>query len=231
MQKSLKIALTATFAALHAILYFLSFGLWRSWAIFLLPVEGIVLGPWAGLSAALIGSVVARLIKPIDVWMFGIVAEPLAALICGFLVKGKWKPVLVLYAAMLAAYFLHPFGTWLPLWTILDILVALVLIVPAAKISQGVFQNNLNVRRLPVSVVLTSFIGVVADSLTRVFLLVPAGLYLVLQWPPEVVFGAFVVGAADSYIEDALTIITSLLVSVPLLIALRKIPGFKYPLT
>ena len=72
MQKSLKITLTAMFAALHATLYFLSFGLglWRNGAVYLEPIEGIVLGPWAGFSAALIGSIAGRMIQPDSLWMF-----------------------------------------------------------------------------------------------------------------------------------------------------------------
>jgi hypothetical protein len=229
VRKSLMFAFIGVFAALHVILYFLSFGLWRSWAIYLEPIEGIVLGPWAGFSAALMGSIIARMIKPSDVWMFGIIAEPLGALASGFMAKGRWKPVLGLYTLMLTAYFLHPFATWLPLWTLLDILVAFALIYPAARLSRDIFQKDS--KHLPVPVVLTSVIGTVTDSLTRVFLLVPVGLYLVLGWSPQFVFGAFVIGAADSYFEDALTIITSVLTGVPLLIALRKIQGFKYPLT
>src|SRR4030042_2509657 len=95
------VALVGVFAALHVILYFMSFGLWRNWAIYLEPIEGIVLGPWAGFSAALIGSVVARAIKPIDVWMFGIVAEPLGVLAAGFLAKGPGRPAAAIYAVML----------------------------------------------------------------------------------------------------------------------------------
>jgi hypothetical protein len=229
LRKSLTVALTAVFGSLHAILYFLSFPLWRSWAIYIEPIEGIVLGPWAGFSAAFLGSVLGRMIKPTDVWMFGVVAEPLATSTCGFLAKGHWKPVVGLYAVMLTAYFMHPFATSLPLWAMLDILVALVLIYPVAKVSKDIFHTD--VRRLPISVVLTSFIGTVTDSLVRVFLLVPAGLYLVLGWSPAFLFWAFAAGAADSYIEDAITVAISLLVSVPVLVALRKIPGLKYPLT
>ena len=114
-KKSLMISLIGLFAALHVTLYFWSFGLWRNWAIYLEPIEGIVLGPWAGFSAALIGSIAARAVKPVDVWMFGIIAEPLGVLACGFLSKGKWKPVIGIYGVMLAAYFIHPFGRWLPL--------------------------------------------------------------------------------------------------------------------
>ena len=223
------VALVAVFAALHVILYFMSFGLWRNWAIYLEPIEGIVLGPWAGFSAALIGSVVARAIKPIDVWMFGIVAESLGVLAAGFLAKGRWKPVIAIYAVMLTAYFLHPIGRWLPLWTILDILLAFVLIYPVAKMSKNLFEEN--VKRLPISLVLVSFIGTVTDGLTRVFLLIPAGFYIFFGWPPEGVYSIFVMGAVDSYIEDVLVVIVSLVVGVPLLFALRRILGLKHPLS
>jgi hypothetical protein len=61
--------------------------------------------------------------------------------------------VALIYVVLLAAYFLHPFGRWLPLWPILDILLAFVLIYPVAKISKDVFGERLNVKRLPVSLV------------------------------------------------------------------------------
>jgi hypothetical protein len=217
------------FAALHVILYFLSFGLWRNWAIYLEPVEGVILGPWAGFFAAFIGSVLARAIKPIDLWMFGIVAEPVGVLAAGFLAKGRWKPVMAIYGLMLAAYFIHPFGTWLPLWTILDILLALALIYPAAKLSRNLFGEN--VKLLPLSLVLLSFVATVTDSLTRVFLLIPAGLYNVLGWPPEAVYYAFIGGAASSYIEDILVVITSIIAGVPILITLKTLLNLKNPST
>ncbi|MEM2936425.1 MAG: hypothetical protein QW231_04520, partial [Candidatus Bathyarchaeia archaeon] len=224
------LALVGVFAAFHVILYFMSPpALWRNWAIYLEPIEGIVLGPWAGFSAALIGSIVARMIKPIDVWMFGIVAEPMGVLVSGLLAKGRWKPAVAIYAFMLTAYFVHPFGRWLPLWTILDILIAFALIYPVAKMGKGLFEED--VKRLPLSLILLSFIGTVTDALTRVFLLIPAGLYILLGWPLEDVYLVFVFGAIDSYIEDGLVVLVSFLVGAPLLVALRRIPGLKYPIT
>jgi len=201
----------------------MSFGLWRNWAIYLEPIEGIVLGPWAGFLTALIGSIVARMIRPIDVWMFGMVAEPMGVLACGLLGKGRWRPVMAIYASMLMAYFVHPFGRWLPLWTILDILLALALTYPAAKMGKGLFEGN--AKRLSVSLILLAFVGTVTDSLTRVFLLIPAGLYMFFGWSSQVVYSIFVAGAIDSYIEDMLVVMVSFSVGVPLLAALRRIPG------
>jgi len=230
MKKSLNASFVAVFAAFHATLYFLSPPiLWRNWAIYLEPIEAIVLGPWAGFSAALIGSIIGRMIKPDVFWMFGIIAEPLSVLMIAFLVQRRWLPVFITYSVMLAAYFSHPFGARLPLWTILDILLAFALIYPVAKLCRIGVQDN--IRRLTVSLVLVSFIGTVTDALTRVFLFVPAGLYAFLGLSFDEVLWLFTTGASASYIEDIIVVIVSFLVGVPLLLAIRKIQGFKYPIT
>jgi len=232
MRRSLRVALTAVFAALHAALYFLSPPvLWRNWAIYLEPLEGVLLGPEAGFYAALIGSIAGRTIKPPTpvLFIFGVLAEPLGVLVCGFLAKGKWRSVVMIYAAMLAAYFVHPFGRWFPLWTVSDTLLAFVLIYPVAKVGGWVSKGD--VKKLSVSLVLISFLGIATDALVRVFLLVPGGMHMLFTSSPEVVYGIFVAGAIDSFIEDVLVVVVSFLVGVPLLVALQKIPGFEYPLT
>jgi len=223
-------ALIGIFAALHVILYLVSPPvLWRNWAIYLEPIEGIILGPSVGFLVAFTGSIIARTIKPTDLWMFGIIAEPMGVLACGLIVKRQWKPVLMIYAIMIAAYFIHPFGRWLPLWTILDILLAFALIYPVARMYKCMSDEG--VKQLALSTLLISFIGTVTDSLTRVFLLIPAQLYTVLGVPPDMVYSIFTLGAVSSYIEDILVIVVSFLVGTPLLSALRKIPGLKYPLS
>jgi len=193
------------------------------------PLEGLILGPWAGFLSALIGSLVARAIKPTELWMFGVIAEPIGVLACGLMAKNKWKPLLLIYAVMLGAYFAHPLGRQLPLWTIIDILVAFALIYPVTRICKNLFNED--ARRLPFLISLVGFIGAVTDSLTRVFLLIPAGLYVILVWPPEAVFIAFIAGATQSYIEDMLVVLVMFIIGGPIIAALRKIPGMKYPLS
>jgi hypothetical protein len=191
-------------------------------------VEGIVLGPQVGFVAAFLGSSIARMARPDVFWMFGIVAEPLSVLVAGFLSAGKWKPVCVAYAIMLSAYFIHPLGRELPLWTILDVLVALLLIYPAAKLSRSLFTNNLS--RLSISLCLIAFVSIATDSLVRVFLLVPCGFYSLF---PEFfgnfneLYVAFVGAAASSYIEDAIVVAVSLLAGVPILVATSKLRLFQ----
>jgi hypothetical protein len=221
MRKSLQASLTAIFAALHSVLYFVSFGLWRNWGIYLEPVEAVVLGPRIGLLAALVGSLVARIARPDALWMFGLLAEPVSVLIGGLLARARWKPVLIAYAVMLSAYFLHPFGTRLPLWTILDILLALLLIYPAARLSRALFGKD--VKSLSIALVAVSFVCIATDSLVRVFLLVPCGLYGALFPSYEALYAVFVGGAASSYVEDVIVVLVSFVAGVPLVMSASKL--------
>ena len=233
MSNALKTGVVAVFAALHVTLYLLPFPSWRNWAVFLLPIEGIILGPSAGFFAAFLGSGLGRIIKPDDFWMFGIIAEPLGVLASGFLAKGKWKPVMAIYLTMFGAYFIHPlyFGQMLPLWTIVDIPIALILIYPAAKFSRFIYEKNS--MHLTLASILIFFVGTIADSLTRVFLFIPARLYELfgLAGNFEALYGIFVLGATQSFVEDGLAVIISILIGVPLIMALRKATTFEYPLT
>jgi hypothetical protein len=220
MRKSIQTSLIAIFASLHAVLYLVSFGLWRNWGIYLESIEGVILGPNIGFLAALIGSTVARMIKPDSLWMFGIIAEPISVMSAGFLAKAKWKPVLAIYAIMLAAYFIHPFGSALPLWTILDILFALFLIYPAARFSKNLLRND--VKRLSVALVLVSFVCIATDSLIRVFFLVPAGLHSLFFASFDELYAAFVGAAYYSYIEDLMVVAVSFIVGVPLIMSMSR---------
>jgi len=229
MQKSQSVALTATFAALHVVL-FLPEGPWRSFVIYLLPIEGIVLGPRIGFSSALLGSVIARLIKPSEWWMFGIVAEPLGVVTAGLLAKQRWKEATAIYGVMLGAYFIHPYGRMLPLWTVLDLLIAFALIFPVSRIGKWVWEERIH--RFMLALILVAFVSTVADSMTRVFLLVPAGIYSFFGFSYEfLAYTWFIPGAAASYIEDLLVVVVTFVVGVPLLISLRKALHLTQPMS
>ena len=228
-RSSLMTSLIGMFAALHSILYLIPIGLWRSLSIYLEPLEGIILGPYAGFLAVLIGSIIARLIKPTGLWMFGVFAEPIGALACGLIVKGRWKTLLLIYAAMLGAYLMHPLSREIPLWTILDILAALILIYPAVRLSRRLLEGD--ARQISFATSLIAFIGCAADSLARIFLFIPAGLYLILGLSRSAVYMTFLAGAAKSYMEDILTVVFASTVGSSILLALRRVSGIKYPLS
>ena len=179
VRKSVFVAVTALFGAVHGALGAIP-GIWRSWMIVIEPLEGMVLGPSAGFIAALIGSIIGRIIRPRPGLfpIFGI-AEPIGALVAGLVFKGKWKVALAAYVAMLAAYFIHPLGRALPAWCLWDIYIAFVLIFVSPGIVRRALEDKASPRKLALALALTSFISVEADVLTRIFLLIPAGLYKV----------------------------------------------------
>jgi hypothetical protein len=220
MRKSIIIGLVAIFAALHTTLYFLPYALWRNWAVLLEPIEGIILGPYVGFLAALLGSSISRIVAFDPLWMFGIIAEPVSVLIIGLLSRRMWKPALAAYATMLLAYFAHPYGRALPLWTIVDVLAALILIYPAARLGNHLFSPTL--KHKSTAVLLISFVGIATDSLIRIFLLIPCGLSGLFFTSFEQVSAIFTGGAVASYIEDSLVVAVSLLVGVPLMVRLSK---------
>jgi len=190
----------------------------------------MVLGPWAGFTAALIGSTLGRVLLPSPLWMFGIVAEPLSVMTAGFLTRGKWQPVIALYAVMFTAYLVSPMGHSLPLWPMLDTMVAVCLVYPAAKLGKNLFSENWEL--LPVSLVIVSFVTVVTDGLTRVFLFIPAGLYTsVLGLSPAATALAFIAGGIDSFIEDGLVVLITTFAGLPILLALRNFLNLKKPLS
>jgi len=224
MRNSVRIALISIFGALHAVLYLISFGLWRNLAIYLAPIEGIVLGPGAGFLAAFLGSSIPRIALGDPLFIFGIVAEPVSVLSVGWLSRGKWKPVLAIYVAMLSAYFVHPFGWQLPFWTIIDILVALFIIYPAAKLSNSLSSKN--VRRLSIAFVSLAFVCTATDALARIFLLIPVGLHVLVFPDFNVLQTVFIGSAISSYIEDVLVVLVSIFAGVPLLVATSKLALF-----
>ena len=222
MKKSIQVSLVAVFAALHVVLYLISYGLpWRNWGVYLEALEGIILGPYVGFFSALLGSIIARAAVFDAFWMFGIVAEPLAVLAAGLLAKGKWKPVLLAYLAMLIAYFVNPYGRALPVWTILDILLVPFLIYPAAR--TGKKWLGMGAERTWAPLILISLVCIVMDSLVRVFLLVPVGLHTLFFSSFEELESAFVFAAGYSYVEDVIAPLVSLVVGVPLLAAISKL--------
>lgn len=223
------VAFVAVFAAFHTTLYCISPALlWRNWAVYLSPIEGILLGPLAGFMAAFIGSTIGRALLPSPLWMFGIIAEPLSVCAAGFLAKRKWQPVIALYICMFAAYFISPLGHSLPLWPMMDAIAALCLVYPAAKLSKNLFIED-NVF-LPISLVMVSFITIATDGLIRVFLFIPAGLYSsVLGLSPEAAAATFIGSGINSFIEDALAVLITILVGIPVFLASRKLLSLKEP--
>ncbi len=222
---SLLISSVAIFAALHTILGLIP-GVWRSQIILIEPLEGLVLGPIGGFLSALIGCLLARFIRPrIPVmYLFGF-GEPIGAMVAGFVYKGIMLPVALIYTFMLVAYFLHPLGRVLPAWCLWDIYIAYIVL-----LTYPFFRDKIEEKR-GFKLLITALLGLEADVLARVFLLIPVELYQVLGYTESLLVVIWIEGAIRTPIETAIGVFTTLIVGIPLLSILDKIKSLEYPLT
>jgi hypothetical protein len=181
---SRSITITATFAAMIAILDSIPIipgfysGIWDSWAFMLSPIVGILLGPALGAFAVGLGGLVGHLVYFRDptelVFMLG---APVGAGIAGLVYERKWYLALGIYSLLLVSYFITPVSWLLSLWGIWDVLVGYALILGAAIVSKF---NGLAIRieqSTTTKLILSAVIGLEADILTRIFILIPLQTY------------------------------------------------------
>lgn len=171
------IALIAVFAALIAIITRLpgipiSLGLRTGkieFSVPLYPLAGLLLGPWIGALAVIIGNFIAWIIPSSTIMgLLLIPAGAFAALATGFLTKtGKWsnwKLAAVLLTVLNALWYATPVGWEAPFYPIPLHFTALALIlVFRDRISE--FISSSSRRLLTLGVGLASFIGVMADHM------------------------------------------------------------------
>lgn len=224
MRQTQKIALTATFAALHTTLSLIPGPVgFRSWIILIMPLEGIILGPAMGFSAGFIGYSLGWFIRPRAEPMFFGLGEPVGALTAGLIAQKKWPHTLALYSIMLLAFFIHPLTATLPLWTLWDIYAAFICILLFAFLSKIMkLAKSSHVQNLPVLLGFAAFIGTEADVLTRIFMLIPLNGY---QWwgiQASILPSVFVLGAFQTPTEAVISVIATIIIGVPLVKTLQK---------
>jgi hypothetical protein len=93
----------------------------------------------------------------------------------GFLFRGDWRKVFFFYSAMFVAYFSTSVSWSLPLWGMWDCYVAYATIIIVWILSRIKFFNLENKPRARFA--LSAFVGLEADILFRIFLLVPCQTY------------------------------------------------------
>ena len=232
VKKTSYVALVAALVALHVILRFIP-GPWRTMSILMEPLEGIIAGPAGGFVAGLLGSIVGRMAKPDVIFvenLFG-VGEAFGALAAGLMFKKKGAYVLVAYVALLAIFLIHPLARVIPLWTLWDIYLALVAVVPGSVVIRRYWENPSNAKMMMLAVAFTAFICVELDALVRVLLLTVCGLYQVYGLTVEALPAIFILGAFQTPIEAAYTVAVAAIVGVPVLSTLRKSRLLRWPLT
>ena len=170
-------ALIAMFAALIAIITRLpgipiSLGIRTGtieFSVPLYPLAGILLGPWIGAIAVLIGNIIAWIIPTSTVWGFLLIpAGAFAALSAGALVRrtkwASWKTAAILLIILIALWYVTPVGFEAPFYPFFLHVPALILIlIFRGKIFE--FVNSTSKKLVTLGIGIASFIGVMADHM------------------------------------------------------------------
>lgn len=120
MKRTVDISLTGIFAALVAFSYLVPIGasiggtsiFSLSWVVD--TITGILLGPYWGGGAALIGGIVGNFFKPSPLLPLAIFLPAVAAVEAGLMIWNLWPLAALLLSALIGVWFLLPVG--LPAW-------------------------------------------------------------------------------------------------------------------
>jgi len=195
-----KVALIAIFAALGVVCDAVvtpafSAGTWFGWIFMISPIAGIMLGPYSGFISTLIAVMVGHSISPRDTvyeFIFTLGA-PVGSMMAGFTFRGRVKRVFVYYTLVLGSYFVTPLSRDLPIWGMWDCYFAYAILVISCVILS--VRGSEEIRRMS-PYALSTFVGLEADVLLRIFMLVPCqGYQVFFGWTPELLVGIWAVPA------------------------------------
>jgi hypothetical protein len=172
-----------------------SAGVWFGWIFMVSPIAGIVLGPYNGFISTLIAVMIGHSLFPRETvyeFIFTIGA-PVGSMMSGFAFRGQLKRVFVYYTLMLAAYFAVPLSRELPIWGMWDCYVAYAILVVLCIIVS--IRGSDEIRWMSPFAV-SAFLGLEADVLFRIFILVPCqGYWLIPGLTPEALVATWAVPA------------------------------------
>lgn len=214
--KSRFVATVAAFTALTAVLDALiipqlSSGVWFGLVYLVVPVTGILLGPWTGFASTLIGVFLGHTISPrgIEEFLFTIGA-PIGAMMSGFLFQKRWPPLFGFFTVLLLTFFLAPVAQVLPFWGMWDVYLAymLLLLVIGIQYLKPTWWANTWVQYS-----MSAFIGLESDVLFRIFLFIPVGTYhSIYGLPLEILSSIWVAGAIITPIKVSIsTLLTTII--------------------
>jgi len=222
-------ALVALFAALNVVtdsimsLPEMPSGVWYSWNFVVEPLNGIVLGSFAGFLATFIGVMIGHYIYFIDVYEFLFtLGAPIGAMFSGLLFRGRWRPALIYYSLLLAAYFITPIAWQLPIWGMWDTYLAYaVLLFVILMIRKGLWGHES--KSLLYTLALCAFIGLEADVLFRIFVFIPCQTYrLFYGFDVESLQLIWSVGAVVTPVKVVISTLVTMVIGLPLIRIVKK---------
>lgn len=202
-------------------------GVWYSWIFISEPITGIILGPWAGFFSSFIGVMIGHFVyfRGVEEFLFT-VGAPIGTIISALIFRGKWKIALIYYLTLLGAFFATPIAWQLPFWGMWDVYLAfscLPVLAFVMRRGRNLRNNKSTSIRLLYIVALCAFIGLEADVLFRIFILIPCQTYRAFfDFDVGALQSIWVVGAVETSIKATLSTLVSMMVVPIIITAVRK---------
>jgi hypothetical protein len=233
------IASIAIFSALYGVIRLVPLGpmigLSASFSVSdsLAPLYGIILGPFTGGISIVIGTFLAMALGKAPVFLgLDFLPALVNAVALGFLVKRKWKPVVILNLILLVIFLLSPYSLLLaeiPLGTgtfafpfVWLHVVALIVLISPLRSKAISWIENLKTAYLPWGLAVVAFIGTMMQHLT-------GNLVFELTWGAPI--GGLTAGGFQGIwtaaffaypVERAVLVLITVLVGTPLVRILKK---------
>jgi hypothetical protein len=185
-----------------------------------------MLGPLAGFLSNFIGVMIGHFIffRGVEEFLFTFGA-PIGAMISSLLYRGKWKMALTYYLALMVAYFATPIAWQLPFWGMWDVYVALVLLlaVTVIMIKWKKLWNTKSRAYLFSILALSTFIGLEADVLFRIFIFIPCQTYrLFYGYDVNALKAIWILGAVETSTKATLSTVITAIIGLPIISVVRK---------
>ncbi|MEM2321094.1 MAG: ECF transporter S component [Candidatus Bathyarchaeia archaeon] len=137
--------------------------------LILMPVMGLILGPWVGGLAAFIGNFIAWLIPTTTFFgMLMLPTVPIGTIVCGSLSrsgnKSDWKLAAAILALLNLLWYLSPPGLLVPYYPILHLLALALILLLRSKIYNYI-KSDIK-RKFAIGVTIAGFSGIMANHMT-----------------------------------------------------------------
>ena len=227
------VSVVAIFAALSIVsdsfgwLFQDTSSVWRSWIFIIEPINGILLIPSASFFSTLIGVLVGHsvFIRGNAEFLFTMGA-PIGAAVASFLFRRKWKIPLIYFIVLLCAYFLTPVSWQLPFWGMWDVYLAFGCLILSVVIMirwKNFWSTKPAGINLLIIIALSAFIGLEADVLFRICVLVPGQTYhIIYGLSVEQLQAWWALGAVETSIKATLSTIVSIVIVPSVLRAVQR---------
>lgn len=195
-----------------------SSGVWFGLVYLIEPITGIVLGPYAGFLSTLLGVIIGHTLNPrgVEEFLFTLGA-PIGAMVSGMLFRKRWRLVFTYYTVLLISYFLTPVALQLPVWGMWDVYCAYIALIITLIMTRVQRDRIMPWNNGVLWSGLCAFIGLEADVLFRIFILIPGQTYhSIYALPIEILQSIWVAGALITPFKVALSTMVSAVVGAKL---------------